>query len=699
MSAKLLKPISSLLLVVFLPFAIFWSVTIGQDSFYFHDLQYLFYPRFKLAFETILSGEFPWWNPWNFAGVPLFADSQASILYPPSALFLILEPAYALNIFILFHISWAALGMLLFGRGVGFRDAASILMAVSFSLSGFMMGHLIHPSLIAGASWVPWSLLILTNSLRSHTKTSFVAFVIALVMQILTGHPQIPIYTAIALFFYGLYLSATREKIKFIYRYCLAYLCALLICAPQLLPLLEALKFSNRAVTSSFEFYSAMSLDLSILKMLVYPFSFGTFGFNPFHEAHAYFQDQHVLLAEFSIYAGLLTLLLGFCGLVLVIWNILIRKTLFEDFKIEHAFIAILLIGLFVSFAKFTGAAELFNLLPVLNRLRDPSRASLFIIAAICFFAAYFVNSLKTNKFSKLLEFSIIFVVVSDFSFYAKNMQVLTPRSQLIEIPGSATFLSQDKSLYRKITLIDHAEQDVSKAKELLFGSWNMTYKIPDINGFNSLQPASLSALLYKGRDLSYGKFPPSQLSEQTFSLLSLLNVKYFITQSKLESNVKEVYNKNGVTIYENINVLSRLFFIQKLEKFSIEQILIKMQQDNINYANTALIDTELAPLESKFSSDAKILNVDYSANLIKVSLDVKEDAFLVISDTFYPGWKAKINGLDSDIYPVNYFLKGVVVPKGSQDLQLDYFPNYLFIGLFLMLFGFGCVAFLTFRI
>ena len=52
------------------------------------------------------------------------------------------------------------------------------------------------------------------------------------------------------------------------------------------------------------------------------------------------------------------------------------------------------------------------------------------------------------------------------------------------------------------------------------------------------------------------------------------------------------------------------------------------------------------------------------------------------MSDSFFPGWQATVNGVDASIQPANYAFKAVVVPVGRVEVELRYVPPGLMLGL-----------------
>jgi len=60
----------------------------------------------------------------------------------------------------------------------------------------------------------------------------------------------------------------------------------------------------------------------------------------------------------------------------------------------------------------------------------------------------------------------------------------------------------------------------------------------------------------------------------------------------------------------------------------------------------------------------------------------------MVLSDTYYPGWKATIDGEEVEIHEAYGALRGVVVPAGSHEVRFSYHPTLVYIGAFLTLSG-----------
>ena len=67
---------------------------------------------------------------------------------------------------------------------------------------------------------------------------------------------------------------------------------------------------------------------------------------------------------------------------------------------------------------------------------------------------------------------------------------------------------------------------------------------------------------------------------------------------------------------------------------------------------------------------------VSYQPEKIRLAVQIEADAFLVLSDSYYPGWRATINEVEAKIYPVNGLFRGIQVPAGNHSVTFEYRPT-----------------------
>jgi uncharacterized membrane protein YfhO len=98
------------------------------------------------------------------------------------------------------------------------------------------------------------------------------------------------------------------------------------------------------------------------------------------------------------------------------------------------------------------------------------------------------------------------------------------------------------------------------------------------------------------------------------------------------------------------------------------------------------------ASSDSISSSDAKISS--YSPNKVVVNVSSKNPGLLLLSDTYYPGWKAFINGGETKIFEADYSLRAVKIPGGKSTVSFVYDPLSFRAGLFVSLISVGIIFF-----
>jgi len=70
------------------------------------------------------------------------------------------------------------------------------------------------------------------------------------------------------------------------------------------------------------------------------------------------------------------------------------------------------------------------------------------------------------------------------------------------------------------------------------------------------------------------------------------------------------------------------------------------------------------------------------SAGRIRIEIDAPAEGFVVLTDTFYPGWRAAVNGQPVPIWPANLAFRAVAVQAGFHTIDMDYHPLTFTFGL-----------------
>lgn len=162
------------------------------------------------------------------------------------------------------------------------------------------------------------------------------------------------------------------------------------------------------------------------------------------------------------------------------------------------------------------------------------------------------------------------------------------------------------------------------------------------------------------------------------WNILNMLNVKYLISKDKINvDNLEYAFYdlEQKLIIYKNINYLPRAWFVDKVEYWEDEKDIIKqLNSRDFDPAEYALVETPLNNLEKPSNAIVKFDSLN--SDLIRISTSNDSTSLLVIGEIFYSGnssWKAYLDGTNIPLYPVNYILRGVVVPAGNHEILLKY--------------------------
>lgn len=296
---------AALAVAVLLLFGRFFLPSAGIASSRNADMYARTLPLRSFVTSELKSGNFPLWNPRIFAGVPNHGGLEAGLLYPPHWLVLPLSLPLAMNALMALHVFLAGLFAYLWFRRKRSEEAA-VLGAGAFMLGGALVPHAFagHLPLLSALAWTPAVLGSLEGWWTTGNRRWLMAAAVASAMQVLAGHPQAALYTAVAAAVFGVCLHPGNKQ-GLLVGLAAVFGGALLLSVAQWGPGLEAALESVRARgagAAAFEF----SLPPENLLTLLAPNLFGT-GLETPYVGRGY-------LWEMTLYSGVGALLLAACA-------------------------------------------------------------------------------------------------------------------------------------------------------------------------------------------------------------------------------------------------------------------------------------------------------------------------------------------------------------------------------------------------
>lgn len=258
----------------------------------------------RLIVQALKNRQLPLWNPYILSGQPFLAAGQHSALYPLSALFYILPLVKAYGYFTVLQLLLAGMFMYVYARTIGLERIGSVVAAVVFPFSGFMIVSVVHPMIIAAASWLPLLLAIVERQVRTQENQSSgqkprpVAYIpwialgaVAMGLMFLAGHVEIAYYVVLVTVFYALCRLAvlwwqTRNGVqvgKLAAGMVLVVAIGVGLAAIQIIPLYEVVTQNFRQESATYQQIIGWAYPWRRLIAFLIPDFFG----NPAH--HSYF--------------------------------------------------------------------------------------------------------------------------------------------------------------------------------------------------------------------------------------------------------------------------------------------------------------------------------------------------------------------------------------------------------------------------
>jgi hypothetical protein len=208
-------------LVALGPVLLFGPMIVRGDVLYWGTPLLQFVPWRTLAFELVRSGHLPLWNPYLGMGAPLLANHQSALLYPPNWLLAFFDAGWGEGVLVAAHLVFAGGGILLFLRRLRLGFLASVIGAIAYASSTYLVSRAGFFSMNAAAAWLPWLVLsadlVALASASSFSKKSLgavAALSVAVGVQALAGHAQTMAYSLVVALAWSIWRSLSAGGLR-----------------------------------------------------------------------------------------------------------------------------------------------------------------------------------------------------------------------------------------------------------------------------------------------------------------------------------------------------------------------------------------------------------------------------------------------------------------------------------------------------
>ena len=774
-------PVRETILVCLLLFILisllFWRMVWWQWILFDGDMWTQYYPAKWYSFTLIKQGKFPFWTPNLLFGFPLFAEAQTGILYPLSALFLLLPTVNAFNVSIIIRLLLAGLFTFLYVRRITRQNWAAAISGVAFACGGYMVAQLRHENVENALIWLPLILLALDRWITEDNRRALAGAGICMGVSFLAGYFYISLFVLITATAYYILMGYfayrdDRSKGKKLKQWggglVLFGLIGVGLAGAQLAPNYELARESIRAGGLGYQVSTQVSMSPFQLICFIFPKFFG------------YPSDGTI----WGLWRGNPIDLIAYFGIVplfLAIGAVMIRRDRYTLF-----FGAVCGIALLLALGQFSPVWYLVNKLPIFSMMRNPARFlslvafSGAVLAGLGFAALIQASGFDRRRILRYQSAVGIGAGIILFGSLISGWAISTSRPLL----SSFGRWFVDKFVYAQsvhehsreyyYTLIDRFYDQLANTVEIthpyiyvpvlyvIGGSlliWYITHqrRNPLVIGlialiltgsdlilfgrhYNTIMPPEVyeqesyyikvmeqdpgifrycfapleismrnyDALLFD-QMYSQGHSPLRMKRQQDIietlrpqlenlsavpavPLMNLLNIKYIVTDDSLSQDWARIRFNEGARVYENRDVLPRAFVTPRAQILpSGEQVLAALADPAFSPRDVVLLEEAPqmpTPLtQGSSSGEAEILRYDIDEVVINVESD---GGYLVLTDTFYPGWWAEIDGVEQPILRADYFFRAVYVSPGQHRVRFVYTPFSFMLGAVISILAFG---------
>jgi len=645
------------------------------------DLAHMVLPRFQFMASEWRHTRFPLWDPHQWNGQP-FLGQWTGVAMPLQWPLLMLgsyqdghiNPGLLDWYFVLVH--WlGAVFCYWLARDTGRSRSASVFAGCLFAFGGYL-GATDWPEVFSGVIWVPLAFLFAIRAVRGGQPWANAALAGAVCgISWLSGHHQAPYYLTLAVCAVLAAQAIPRVQWTPVW---LAGVAGAFSLAGGALQLLPGSEFGRLAVR-----WAGAPHPLTWDQRV--PF--------PVHERYS-LQPVHLPGIVLPFETGHTPLLVGAVGLAVVLaglryWN---RTEV-------RIFAAVAVAGLVCAMAEYNGLYGLLYILPGFDKARAPARITMLFSFAVAPLAAFGLDALRERVPRRLPAVLLTLGVLLTAGSFGLRMagkldyvdrfsgigfmmslaaavlviggRLLPPgllAISLIELSQGRVFLptspNPNSFLQR---LWDHRDVmtflkgqpgwpfrvETSDGIKYNFGDWHL---IHSTGGFTAGVTAN-----------AYGiEWPAKEIQD-------MMGVRFSVAKEPVRPGQEEVYAApNGWKVYRNPNAFPRAWIVHEAQQRKAEY--------NVDFKRIATVSTA-APALQTCSQPEPVRWLEHQPRRLRLEATAACRGLLVVTDTWYPGWRATVDGQRAEILEVNGAFRGIVIGPGKHFVEMRFQPWTFYLG------------------
>jgi membrane protein YfhO len=686
-------------------------VMAGRDAFR------LFIPDSVFLLQSLWHGELPLWNPYLRLGQPFAATLYAQAFYPPEVvLTLLFGPYVGFTVHHALHVAAAAVGMFLLARRLRTSAAGAAVASAAFALSPMLADLHGQQNVVDAACWTPFLVLAALRVGREVDARSVAWMAGAIAGSFLCGSPETLLWQVL-LVLAVVWWSARRRGPVVMALGAGAWAAAL--AGVSLVPGVEyALNSSRGQMQRTLDW----SMSWAQLASVALPFA------DQPRDANYWGEDEWFVL---TLFAGAIVCALAVVGarrarrvrpfvVGAVVFALLamgrhfppagwlLQAPPFSLFRypakyvVGALFCAAVLAGFGVdrlavllrrrpasvraaAIALMASAVALVVAVPVSRSpvFRAGLSSGVFWSAMAVGGAAALVLGLPRRLRRRAVAACAIaelgaYHVLAVESGWTTPERLQRPSALAANIPpGYGGRISVD--MYRPDDLSPKQTPQMELSRDALWANRFLEEGLSAVEGYGAPEPKRLEAF---------------QLSQER-ALLDLMGVHFYVRRGPPPFPDLERVAGGGElpTLYWTGSALPRAFVVGEARVVDDEEALRQLLAPGFRARSEVLLaEGEAVHATGCPDSDATIIPAPGARGALEIAVRACQPGYLVVTDAYYPGWRAEVDGREAKLVRADYALRAVALSAGNHQVVLRYQPMSFAIGV-----GLSAVAWLAF--
>ncbi len=672
MITRFLTKYLPVLVILLTTLLFFYPVIFAEKTFFFRDFHRFFYPLKIFLATAFKNGFIPFWNPQIFCGSPFASFVLNAVFYPLSIVFLLLPFPLSLNVFVIVHFILGFCFFYFFITSLGLSRKAAVFTSISYCYGSYTISTITVINHLPTLIWMPAIFWSFHEAITKKNVTHFFLTTAFLCMALLGGAPQLLLITVGMLSLCTLTWlppgeTGWRPRLKNLCIVPLLLTLSIAITAVQQGPMYIDYQNSIRLEGISYAEATEFSLQPAMLKHLLVPLTFPPdFITNP-ASLSEFFPGDGRIPWLLTIYPGFLILPLALFG------------TCFRFSKTKALWLVLFLFGILLALGHNTPFYRFFFAL--FPSFRFPEKFMSMASIGLLVMAAYGVHHLLFLCRKKAVPINRLFF----FLLVALTLDLYLANRNLNPVVDTAFYRFHHQDL--ETVIADSGRHRIYIDPDIPSSPGpHKSIQSTHIQWQNFLTPnlGTLWQLSHvggaTGMELVHQYLITELLGKpwpQKIDFLRLANVKYIVSFQRLDKipHLSGKLDQINPYVYRIKDPLPRAWLVGELLPGK-DNIIEALSGPVFDMKQSAVTRN---PISTKFKAPAfkPVGNMVYRDNAIYIDAKTSEPAVLVLSESFYPGWEVRVDGVKKECLRLNYLFQGVALEKGRHQIVFKYRPPH----------------------